>query len=129
MAGGLEGRLLREKVRGERMANAQQAFDLGRPTGMLQDLGMMQALQQAPELMDIRRMQEVPRMMDVMSQFVDPTELAMDYLRKMGLQGNVQPLPQPSYGDMGMMPEANGMSREELLERIRQLQEQRNQQS
>jgi hypothetical protein len=128
MAGGLEGRLLREKVRGERMANAQQAFDLGRPTGMLQDLGLMQALQQAPELMDIRRMQDAPRMMEMMSQFVDPTELAMDYLRKMGLQGNTQPLPQQSYGDMGMMPEANGMSGEELLERIRQLQEQRNQQ-
>jgi hypothetical protein len=127
MSKALEGRLLREQLRGTRMANAQQAFNLGRPTGMLQDLGMMQALQQAPELMDIRRMQDAPRMMEMMSQFVDPTELAMDYLRKMGLQGNMQPLPQQSFGGMGESEE-DAAKRAQLFEYIERMQQEQNQQ-
>lgn len=99
MPGGLDGRLKREQLRGMRLQNMEQVLNMGRPTGAIQDLGMLQDLQRPEMMMEIQRMQSAPQAMAMLSKFADPTELAIDYLRKMGLQGNLRPLPQMSFGD------------------------------
>lgn len=98
MPGGLDGRLQREQLRSMRMQNAEQAMNMGRPTGMIQDLGMLQDLQRPEMMMEMQRMQNAPDAMRVLGQFADPTELALDYLRKLGLEGEAQPLPQQNFG-------------------------------
>lgn len=98
MAGGLDGRLQREQLRAMRMQNAQTAMNMGRPTGMLEDLGMLQGLQR-PELMrEMQQMQSAPEAMRVLGEFMDPSELALDFLRKLGIQGQAQPLAQADFG-------------------------------
>lgn len=99
MPGGLEGRILREQARGARLNNAMQAMELGRPTGVLQDLGILAAIQAQQEQSQQRSLMGVPDTLAVMGQFVDPTELAMSYLNQLGIEGN----PQPLQGFGGMM--------------------------
>ena len=50
MAGGLEGRLLREQIESQRLANAQAAMGLGDPGQMLQNLARMQAIAQQEQM-------------------------------------------------------------------------------
>lgn len=92
MAGGLESRLLREKIRGEKMLNAEQMMNVGRPTGMLQDLLLAQGLQRPEQMMEMQRMQQVPDTLRVLGEFMDPSELALNFLQQMGIQGQAQPL-------------------------------------
>lgn len=98
MAGGLEGRLQREQLRGARMQNAEMAMNMGRPTGMLEDLTLAQGLNRPELMLQMQQMQSAPDMMRVLGQYMDPSELALDFLRKMGVQGEARELPQQNLG-------------------------------
>lgn len=74
------------------MLNAEQMMNVGRPTGMLQDLLLAQGLQRPEQMMEMQRMQQVPDTLRVLGEFMDPSELALNFLQQMGIQGQAQPL-------------------------------------
>lgn len=139
MAGGLEGRM-------QKLALAQQAQQLSSPENILRQAGMLQQLVQGPQEQQMRQ-QEADRQYELAQRGMDAREQGidyargnsivgalgqlgathdisgplLDYLRQMGVTGEVERLPEFNLG--GGAPEPN----EELINLIIQKIQQQNQ--